>query len=426
MSRILPFLLLLSSIAPAPGQDAGTPPRGLNEKDTAGVVQTFAGADSWGMQAIALLSLGTDWHPAGSAIVLQAMQSKDARLRPFGIEQLRRTDPRVFASVCTPELVAELVDHQLQAKCELVRERALAVLQRLFPQAAAGGDAMQRYWHEHQDGYAPPAWTAPPPDPDANRTVAVVQRAFDLRDAGLQVAIVIDSTLSMQPGINAARDAVNDIATILASIAPKFELGLVHYKDLCDFPVGARILEPLTRNRERVRDRLEHLVEGGGGDFPEKVDAGIEVALSKEMKWNKDSNRLILVIGDAPPHKQDMDRLLALVERAHKHPFQDPKDPPAAAPKLPLRPFIVSAIAVAPEAKSAFEQIAKAGGGTCVAMELPAASPGAPASAPRSGQTTAGEQIARHVLVLSFGMQFEPQLRAFVDTFFAYHRAGAF
>ena len=39
---------------------------------------------------------------------------------------------------------------------------------------------------------------------------SVLTRAFDLRDAGLDVAIVVDSTGSMQIAIDTARDAIAD------------------------------------------------------------------------------------------------------------------------------------------------------------------------------------------------------------------------
>ena len=82
-----------------------------------------------------------------------------------------------------------------------------------------------------------------------------------------------------------------------------------------------------------------------------------------------------------------------------------------------------------PNARPSFEEIAKAGGGTCVLLSL--AAPRGQAAplpgAPKAGtQPDAAEQIARHVLVLSFGAVFETQLRVFVDTFFDYHKAGAF
>jgi len=48
--------------------------------------------------------------------------------------------------------------------------------------------------------------------------------------------------------------------------------------------------------------------------------------------------------------------------------------------------------------------------------------PGAKPAAHQDG----AEQVVRHVLLLSFGIAFEAQLRVFVDTFFDYHKAGAF
>jgi hypothetical protein len=131
------------------------------------------------------------------------------------------------------------------------------------------------------------------------------------------------------------------------------------------------------------------------------------------------------VLGDAPPHQPDLPKLLATVERAHQHPFQDAKQPQTS--DQPLKPFIVSMIATDAQARPAFEQIAKAGGGTCVMLSLAGPRSGAllPGTRPAAHQGGA-EQVARHVLLLSFGIAFETQLRVFVDTFFDYHKAGAF
>ena len=36
------------------------------------------------------------------------------------------------------------------------------------------------------------------------------------------------------------------------------------------------------------------------------------------------------------------------------------------------------------------------------------------------------QEVVGHILVLSFGAKYEPQLRAFADIFFEYRAAGAF
>lgn len=412
----------------APGKPPTPPLPVLGQGATATLVHSFTTADSWAMQAIVLLSLGHDWHPDGVEIVLTALRGKDERLRPYGIEVLRRMDPRALAKVASADLVTELIEKTLRHKNKLLQERTLEVLARLFPDVTAKDRAAwSSWWGAAQKAYAPPAWVAPEqPKGDGkggNTVVAtIVERAFDLRDAGLDLAIVIDSTGSMQMAIDLARDAIDDVVAMLASLAPKLRLGLVHYKDFDDFKDGAQLLVPLTKDQKQVRDRLAKLIAGGGGDIPERIEKGIEFALSKEMGWNKDANRMILVIGDAPPHAEAEAELLAMVKRAYEHPFAKGKNP-TTGPAQKLRPFITSAIATSQAAKASFDAIAAAGGGTSVLLD------GAAGGKRVDGKVIGGapkspvRQVVEHIMLLSFGSQYQAQLEVFVATFFDYRDA---
>ena len=137
---------------------------------------------------------------------------------------------------------------------------------------------------------------------------------------------------------------------------------------------------------------------------------------------------MLLVVGDAPPHADAHDGALGLVRAAFEKPFQDPKRPTTGKQEK-LKPFITSTIATSPRANPWFEQIAEAGGGTTVLLDMGGPRPdgGAPKSDVKPvSKEEAPERIAKHVLRLSFGAQFAAQIDVFVDTFFDYRRAGAF
>jgi Mg-chelatase subunit ChlD len=405
-----------------PQNPAQNPPPtpALGEAATNTLVHAFESADSWSMKAIVLLSLGNDWHPVGGKAVLAALTDKDARLRAFGIEALRRTTPQALASIATPELVEELVERTSKTKNEFVQKRVMEVLTRMLPTAGAKDRAAwQAWWSANAKTHVPAPWSTPDRTERGPGTVAgtIVERAFDLRDDGLEVAIVIDSTGSMQLAIDAARDAVDEIVAMLSGIAPKLRLGLVHYKDLGDMGGGAALLVPLTKDQKRVRERLGKLIASGGGDIPESVDRGIEVALEREMGWTRGANRMLLVIGDAPPHPAKHAALLETVKRAYEAPFSGGRGPVTGA-KSKLKPFITSAIATNRQAKATFDEIAAAGGGASVVLDVQNASQGGPG--------TAVEQLVEHVLALSFGSQYQGQMKLFARTFFEYRTAGAF
>lgn len=426
--RIAPSLLLSLAVASLlRGQQSGP---ALGEAASQTLAHTFATADTWSLQAMALFSLGTDWHPAASDALAAALASKDLRLCAFAIEQLRRTNARVLGSVCTTAVIDALVEKHAISKHALLQRRALEVLVRVFPDLDPKKPMLLApWWREKRPTYAPSPWSPMERDGDQGGTVAggIMDKAMDLREAGLQVAFVVDSTGSMQAAIDAVRDAIAEITAILAGIAPKLELGLVHYKDfgdMVDLGKAAEILVPLSKNTKTVRDRLAKLRASGGGDIPERVEKGIECALGKDMGWDEDKNRMLLVVGDAPPHAETQAALLAMVKNAYEKPFEDEKRP-TTGKKKKLRPFVTSTIATHKDANPWFQDIADAGGGTMVRLDL-----GGPVGLLRGGkagdQETAPELIAKHVLRLSFGAQWKDQIDVFVGTFFDYRRAGVF
>lgn len=409
--------------AAAPAPAASIP---LGEAATQVLVRASEDAEHWALRSIVLLSLGRDFHPVAAPALAKALDDKDSRLHAVTIELLRRMDAEAAPKVATRELVDALVDGPLQEKNDFVRDRTLEALAKLVPgTGAADKQGWRDWWRKNELLHVPPAWTAPPAAARGPGTVAgsVVEKAFDLRDAGLQLAIVIDSTGSMQSAIDAARDAIDDVVALLGGIAPKFEVGLVHYKDFGDMGDGAKLLEPLTRDQKAVRERLAKLVAGGGGDAPERVECGVGLALGKEMGWDRNANRLVLVIGDAPAHEEVLQGLIDTVKRAHDQPFSRAKGPVTGARQpTNLRPFITSCIATSPAAKPHFEAIAAAGGGSCVVL---------PISVPNGkdvaqARSKAVQEVARHVLRLSFGSQYEAQLNLFADVYFTWRDAKAF
>jgi hypothetical protein len=413
--------------APAAAAQAPAQKPALTELETQQLVKSYGQCEHWAMRAIVLLSLGGNFHPCGAEILLSAIKDRDAHMLPYAAEVLRRMPPAAAATVATAPLMAELIA-RVKHKNQLVRERVQAALAVLAPDAkCVEPAAWTRWWSENAAGWAPKPWVAPEARPRAGGTVAgsAIERAFDLRDAGLEVVFVLDTTGSMQVAIDAARDAIDDVSSLLAGITPKLRLGLVHYKDLEDMGDGAELLVPLTKDHKQVREKLAKLRAGGGGDMPERVEKGLEVALGKETGWTKDANRMMVVVGDAPPHNEVEDELLAMVKRAHDEPFAKGKKPAVTGggtAKVELRPFITSAIATNQAAKVSFDAIAKAGGGASVLLDL--GGPGGARSAAK--QRPAPQLVAEHVLLLAFGQSHSAELRVFVEAFFDYHNAGAF
>jgi len=431
---------------------------GHSMKATEAMVAYYETAEYWALRGVVLLSLGEKWHPVGSRMVLQALRDKDRRLRAYGIEALLRTDQAELSAAVSKELIKELITKQLQKGNRFYRGRVQEVLKRLAPDAGADGPtAWSSWWSRVREGYAPAKWQEPEkPQSQASGQHTVVssfvERAFDLRHAGLDVAICIDSTGSMQPTIDRARDALTEIILILQGIAPKFRMGLVHYRDFGDFKDGARLLVPLTANVKKVREKLGKIVAGGGGDAPERVEKGLEISLSPKMKWKTSTNKVVIVIGDSPPHAEAEDLAIRLARNAHEKPAAVVAGGARRAAPLTgvrkrkqkpekVRPFIISTIAVGRGPEAPFRAIAKAGGGAYVQIRGRGGRGGRGRrgggrgdGGGRGGRGGRGggdrgnptHRIARQILTLSFGERFKAQMEAFVDIYFQYQKEKVF
>lgn len=135
----------------------------------------------------------------------------------------------------------------------------------------------------------------------------------------VNVVLVIDATGSMGPYIEEAKrqatQIVNELQekTVLpalgggGSIKLTVNFGLVAYRDKGDAFEVKTFVAP-TNDLEKIRREIAGLDAAGGGDEPEMVVQGIQHALSTMTLGQGALNRLI-VIGDAPPHELDKDKL---------------------------------------------------------------------------------------------------------------------
>lgn len=132
-----------------------------------------------------------------------------------------------------------------------------------------------------------------------------------LRQRDLEIAFVMDTTASMRPMLDEARAGADSLLTFLADISGSMRAAYVAYRDHDNPPVWTG--QPLTTDIPAIRRFLFGLQTQGGADLPEAVFEGLE-ACSK-MKWNRDAERQLILIGDAPPHERDLLKLRQLLEQ---------------------------------------------------------------------------------------------------------------
>ena len=121
----------------------------------------------------------------------------------------------------------------------------------------------------------------------------------------LDLVFVMDTTGSMGEELRDIQVNLIGIIRVLHRLAPTLNVGFVAFKDHGDeYFTRTFALTPMRGgNIRRVQEFVEALRAGGGGDRPEPVTAAMKEGL--EMAWRADAEARVIVIGDAPSHRQD-------------------------------------------------------------------------------------------------------------------------
>ncbi|BCM88457.1 hypothetical protein IAD21_00288 [Abditibacteriota bacterium] len=117
--------------------------------------------------------------------------------------------------------------------------------------------------------------------------------------SALDIAFVLDTTGSMTPLLQAAREHMTSLLSQLASES-SLRVGFVEYRD---HPPQDKLLTrvvPFSSDLKSAQKTIEAFSAQGGGDGPEAVFDGIVAAT--QMEWRRHARRIAVLIGDAPPH----------------------------------------------------------------------------------------------------------------------------
>jgi hypothetical protein len=120
----------------------------------------------------------------------------------------------------------------------------------------------------------------------------------------VDLAFCIDHTSSMTPFIQAARARVAEVLAALEQTAQAdLRVAVVAYRDYGDGPPVVEV-RPFAADTAAVRGSLESLAVASpptNTDAAEAVFAGLLACLN-ELQWRPQAIRVLLLIGDAPPH----------------------------------------------------------------------------------------------------------------------------
>ena len=131
-----------------------------------------------------------------------------------------------------------------------------------------------------------------------------------LRKVGLDVALVIDTTDSMQFVIDDVKAKLSELVETLQRMVPTSRVGIVVYRDKGDDYVVK--WTDLSFHTQKLQEFLSHINADGGGDWEEAVKEALDAAVH-DLKWRKQSKRIIILVGGSPPHPWDVDDVHKIV-----------------------------------------------------------------------------------------------------------------
>ncbi len=133
-----------------------------------------------------------------------------------------------------------------------------------------------------------------------------------LRKDGLEIMFVLDSTGSMERVLRAAKERIARMVEVLHALVPHARIGMVTYRDHGRRETYLTRSIPLSLDLYRCMNFMQDIHAGGGGDQPEAVHEALQVAF--QQKWHKQARRVVILIGDAPPHPKNLQRLEDMVQ----------------------------------------------------------------------------------------------------------------
>lgn len=119
----------------------------------------------------------------------------------------------------------------------------------------------------------------------------------------VEVVFCLDTTGSMGGLIEGAKQKIWAISNQIANgkPTPELKIGLVAYRDRGDNYI-TKVFD-LSADLDAIHGHLKSFQAQGGGDAPESVNQALADSVNK-IKWStdKDTLRIIFLVGDAPPH----------------------------------------------------------------------------------------------------------------------------
>lgn len=125
-----------------------------------------------------------------------------------------------------------------------------------------------------------------------------------IRQTGLDICFVIDTTGSMMDAINNAKDNMEQIVNQISQKSSDYRVAIVDFRDFssrsgdsADYP--AKLQLNFSSEMDQIQAGIDGLSIGYGGDSEETVYSGLMLAAS--LEWRADAQHIVILIGDAGP-----------------------------------------------------------------------------------------------------------------------------
>jgi hypothetical protein len=223
----------------------------------------------------------------------------------------------------------------------------------------------------------------------------------ELRRKGLDVVLVIDGTGSMKLIIDDVKAKMVQLIQAIHRLVPIARVGIVVFGGK-----GEKMeIQPLTLSPQKLKGFLDNIKAKGGGEWEEDTYGACQYAIDR-MDWKPYAKKVVVLVGDSPPHKTDFGPLIGLIRKfkgengtfntvdvaAEEHERFEREfwlkvhreEPPKISP---LPEFYQ-------QTRAAYKVLANAGGGSMKSL-------------------THDVHINQQVLILAFGDQWQSQVAAF-------------
>src|SRR6478672_6965914 len=134
-------------------------------------------------------------------------------------------------------------------------------------------------------------------------TAGAAPKEIKDRKPNVEVVFCLDTTGSMGGLIEGAKQKIWSISNqiVAGKPTPNLKVGLLAYRDRGDVYITK--LTELTDDLDRIYANIKEYKAEGGGDTPESVNQALNEAVIK-FKWSDDKEtlKIIFLVGDAPPH----------------------------------------------------------------------------------------------------------------------------